>query len=155
MKNIYLIRHSFANEGIEGQSDFERTLSEKGMEKLVAMKSVYQEIPNKNSVFLCSPSARTKATAEFIANEIGYPVNHIQYINDSYNAELEDLIYMVEDVDLSAENCIFVGHNPSIEQFASYIDSNFSETFKPGDVHRFISDQEYWHKILRDSFKKI
>ena len=66
MKKIYLIRHSYAQDGMSFESDFERELSEKGIHKLEEINKQLNKIETKKTLFYSSPSTRTKQTSEII-----------------------------------------------------------------------------------------
>ena len=117
MSRIYILRHAKAANPFPGQKDFERPLTQSGMEaasRLGAWMAAQGLVPD---TILCSPALRTRQTLEqvgsFFRSEV--PVLYQQAL---YSEDHDAYV----DAARSAGNnksVMIIGHNPTCEEFAS------------------------------------
>ncbi len=127
MKKLYIIRHAKAEEGVEMQADFERSLEEKGINDAHKIGINLQKqgiIPQKMYV---SPAYRTKQTAEILAENLSFDKSTIIYEKNLYDATHTDFLNVITHFDNQAEVIFLIGHNPSCTMVADYLtDANVS-----------------------------
>ena len=110
MKTLILVRHAESSSAIGNQSDFDRTLSEKG--KLQA-KEMQQHLQRFSSLLvLCSDSQRTRQTAAHLLENISHS---IQYLPELYNASALTIQQIIEK-HADSSPLMVIAHNPGISQ---------------------------------------
>jgi len=114
VKTILLMRHSKAGEGSSSQTDFERSLTDKGMEKARRTGSCLKSIGIRIDRIVASSAIRTKQTAEIVAAE-ACPSVPINLLDELYLAPADAFARSVREQPCDDESCVLVvGHNPGI-----------------------------------------
>lgn len=67
---------------------------------------------------VCSPAARARATARPLVDVLGCPV---RYDDTMYAADADDLLAITRRLPANTSSVIFVGHNPSMEEFTEML----------------------------------
>lgn len=121
MRQLILMRHAeAANPGI-GQSDFDRPLTDRGVNGALAQAQQlldHKILPDK---VLCSAALRTKTTWEVMRGRLADSLC-LDFENcmerDLYNASLATIVGFVRNTSDSVDNLMIVGHNPTIFETA-------------------------------------
>jgi phosphohistidine phosphatase len=138
-----LIRHAKA-EHENKYSDFERPLTEKGMEDatIMAQRLVAEDI--KPALIIASPALRTHTTANIFSEHLlSHEIETDKRIYDaSENALLHIINHLPEDRDFVA----IVGHNPGISQILYYLTGKIKDV--PTCAVALIEfDEEEWRAL--------
>lgn len=114
---LVLIRHAKAQEPGD-RADHERELAPKGRADAAALGKWLKEHDIRPQETLCSTSARTRETWAGVvdASAIGAMVDHDRRI---YNADPQDLLDVLREVDSKVETVALVGHAPGIPMLAA------------------------------------
>jgi phosphohistidine phosphatase len=130
MKHLLLIRHATAEHDYIPNSDFDRVLDAQGKaeaEKLGRFLAVKKAIPN---LILCSSAKRTKATAELLNQQLKVPAE-ILLSRSLYNADFQELLEALHEVDSEVDCLALVAHNPGISQLATVLSESSSYQMAP------------------------
>jgi phosphohistidine phosphatase len=114
MPVLMLLRHGKSSWADEGQSDFDRPLSQRGERDMAAMADVVGSYPVDR--ILCSPSQRTRETLELI----------LPGLRSEPEIVLEERLYEPErgyreimaEAGKAADCLLVIGHNPAIQATA-------------------------------------
>jgi phosphohistidine phosphatase len=108
------MRHSKAGEGNSSQTDFERSLTDKGIEKARQTGVLLKTMGIRIDRIVASSAIRTKQTAEIIAAE-ACPSVPIILLDELYLAPAEAFARSVREQPFDDDSCVLVvGHNPGI-----------------------------------------
>ena len=119
-KNLYLIRHSYA-EDPGAKQDFERQLTLVGQSTVRALgRHLIKESFDPDGIF-CSPALRTSETAQNLVEALEMNESLIIYKEEIYNASVRDLLNVVNLLDQSLHRVAIIGHNPAISYFGEYL----------------------------------
>lgn len=131
MKKLYIIRHAKAKDAHIHEADFDRQLSQKGIQD-AQTTAHWAKINNINPDFiLSSPAERTRKTSEILAEILGLSNTQIEHELDIYEASQPTLLNTINKFIPNEVNCAFlVGHNPGCTLLADYI-SDANITFMP------------------------
>jgi phosphohistidine phosphatase len=110
MKKLLLIRHAKATHET-GYKDFERPLTPSGLQDAAIMIS--------------SPALRTISTAHVFTQHLAVP--NAEEIKSIYDADVDDLVEVVNDLDDASDFTALVGHNPGISQLLHYLTDQIEE----------------------------
>jgi phosphohistidine phosphatase len=118
MKRLYLLRHAKAVPADPALDDHARELTVRGMHDASAMARYLCKNGFVPGLMLISTSARTRQTAELVLREMQAKA---EYREALYLAEAGKILAMVQGVAQSAESVMVVGHNPGLEDLASFL----------------------------------
>ncbi len=121
MKTLFLIRHAKSSWDDSSQSDFERSLNERGLIDAPQMGILLKSKNIIPDLIISSPANRAKTTAEIFASQLTYPNSKIQTDERIYNASMKDLAEVVSEIDDKFDIVFLFGHNPGITNFANII----------------------------------
>ena len=118
-RRLTLLRHGKAQSIDACAEDFERALTHRGTieAREMAMRIVYRDlIPD---LLLVSPSERTWATAEIVADACELDAKQVQCARELYLATPEATWRMLAKRDANLAHIMICGHNPGLSQIAS------------------------------------
>lgn len=113
---LFLLRHAKAAPSGDACTDFERPLTEKGVEAASKMAALLVDLGACPDRVLCSPSVRTRQTLEQIA--LAMPGLKATYPADMYLIGWEALLTLLRRQKDEVRSLLVVGHNPGIEELA-------------------------------------
>lgn len=153
MKKLYIVRHAQKEEENVQQDDYDRPLSQQGLDEA---KSMAQKIASKKirpDLIVSSPAVRTRQTAEVFAKEVNY-LKTIMYNEVLYMAYLNELIETITYTFDTVDSMLLVGHNPSLTTLAiSLVD--FKEKIVPAGIVEIEFDCNSWIDISKENAKLI
>ncbi|TGM46735.1 phosphohistidine phosphatase [Leptospira biflexa] len=118
MKHIYLLRHAKSEWDEPYETDLDRSLSRRGKEQSKALRDYLKESRFEFDQCLVSPAERTLKTYSSLRKEIlRFPKPEIR--ENIYDADKEDLLFVLHGLSSSARSVCLVGHNPGLETFGS------------------------------------
>ncbi len=130
-KKLYIIRHAKAKDADEFEADFDRQLSQRGIQDAKTTGNWAKQNNIMPDFILCSPAERTRKTSEVLAKVLGFPDTKIEHELYMYEASQPTLLNLVNEAIPQEANTVFlIGHNPSCTLLADYI-SNVNITFMP------------------------
>lgn len=128
MKQLFLLRHGEA--GFSEESDFDRSLTEKGIESLHRMGQVLQERSLAIDLAYCSPARRTQETSTVLQKHVVIK-EHI-FVQEIYDADLNFLLDLLSKIPFSVNSCILIGHNPTISSLMAHLTQENFIRLEPG-----------------------
>jgi phosphohistidine phosphatase len=122
-REIILLRHAHADPSSAGQTDLERGLSLRGQAEADAAGRWLAEHVCRPQRVVCSPSQRTRETAERVLGATGF----IDTRTDPriYEATPGLLMQVIED-NADSVSLMLVGHNPGFEELTALLISGQS-----------------------------
>jgi phosphohistidine phosphatase len=121
MKRIILMRHGLAEEGADGISDFERSLTLKGKNITRLMARRLREKITDPGILVSSPAFRAIETAMIFAREYGIKPEKIVLDSIIYSRfNQETLFRILKMIGEETETVTLFGHNPSFSNLASW-----------------------------------
>lgn len=121
MKYLFLNRHAKSDWGNRQMNDFDRPLNSRGMEDAPMMGKRLSERANEIDLIVSSPAKRAITTAKLMAKELGYSVENIQEEPKIYEAQVRELLKIVNSLDNDYNSVIMYGHNPGFTDLADYL----------------------------------
>jgi phosphohistidine phosphatase len=121
MKQIVIVRHAKTEVQQSGQDDFSRRLTDRGKrnaEDLGKYLKLNDLIPDQ---MLVSTAKRTQSTAKRICAEIGLKEEGRSDLHALYAANLQTILYCLEEVSPKSERICLVAHNPGVQFLAEYL----------------------------------
>ncbi len=128
MKQLFLLRHGEAT--FSSGSDFQRTLTDPGREKVYRLGKTLKEMNVSIDYLFCSEAKRTLETAQQIKKSIQIDAEEIT--RKIYEGDVKKLIDLLEQTPQDVENCLLIGHNPTISLLLSNITGASYFSLDPG-----------------------
>lgn len=113
MKRLILARHAKSSWKHPELSDHDRPLNKRGKKAAPIMGKALLERDLIPEAIFASTSTRTRSTAALLAEQIGFPVDQIEYPGFFYGATPGDILRFVRLLDDSLRAVMLVGHNPT------------------------------------------
>ncbi|EKJ87748.1 SixA phosphatase family protein [Leptospira meyeri] len=118
MKQIYLLRHAKSEWDEPYDSDLDRSLSRRGKEQTKALREYLKESRFEFDQCFVSPAERTQKTYTSLRKEIlRFPKPELR--ESIYDAEKEDLLFLLQGLTPAVRSVCLVGHNPGLEELGS------------------------------------
>jgi phosphohistidine phosphatase len=155
-KQIILIRHAKAMELSEFDGiDFDRPLSDRGQSSNKIVARYLRLIGVRPDRIVASPAARTKTTADGLAEQ--YKIDKVEYFDDLYNgdATLErdsDAIHLriIQKTKPDSRVVMIVGHNNDLTNFAKYLSGESVPSMKKWSIIVLsVPDSLEWKNIAK------
>jgi phosphohistidine phosphatase len=147
MKQLLIMRHAKANPPSAGESDFDRTLNDRGVKDAEEMG---QRILLKDFIpelIIASPAKRTHKTAKEVAKKIGYNTDLISYESDIYEAHSDELLFILRAMDDSLTKIMLVGHNPGVTGLVGILTKSLIEHIPTAGVALVTFDLQSWKQL--------
>jgi len=153
MKKLYIVRHTNKAEKKQGQDDYDRELSQKGLDQARQIASNLSKTISSTDLIVSSPAIRTKQTAEIFAEVLEYNKS-IMYNEVLYMAFVNELIETISYTFDTVENMILIGHNPSLTALAITL-VDFKEKFEIGGIMEIEFDCNSWIDISKENARLV
>lgn len=141
MKTLYIIRHAEA-EDLYGQPDSFRPLTERGNLQALALGNHLGQLPTNWTV---SPAVRTYSTAHVLSTtQNKKPLVHLE--KKMYNAELSDLLEVIELLPNDWNEVVLIGHNPGVSYLSQYL-TTVQHSFKKSAVVKIEIEIDAWSQL--------
>ena len=131
MLTLILIRHAKSGWASPLQSDFERTLNERGKQDAPVMGKKLYALNLVPDLIISSSAKRTRQTAKRIANEVGYDIDAIKWEEKLYHcipAVFKEVVYGLSN---TVKTVFIVAHNPGITDFLNELSAGFKTDNMP------------------------
>jgi phosphohistidine phosphatase len=143
MKTLYIIRHAEA-EDLYGQPDSFRPLTERGNLQALALGNHLGQLPTN---WIVSPAVRTYSTAHALSTTQSHkPVLHLE--KRIYNAELSDLLEVIELLPNDWNDVVLIGHNPGVSNLSQFL-TGMQHPFKKGAVVKIQLEITNWSEVAQ------
>ena len=132
--NLYLIRHSIAENISFDKKDFDRELTEEGKFVIKKSSEAWKNYVGNFEVILTSPLKRAIQTAEIISSNLQEIPNLIKDNNLGTGSRTADLIDILNS--LEYKNVVVVGHQPDLSQHINNFcgTGSFNLAFPPASL---------------------
>ena len=148
MKTLYIIRHAEA-EDLFGQPDSFRPLTERGNLQALALGNELGQLPTN---WMVSTAVRTYSTAHVLSTtQSKKPIFHLE--NKIYNAELSDLIEVLELLPNEWNDVVLIGHNPGVSNLSQFL-SGEQHSFKKSAVVKIQLEINDWSEVVQGCGKE-
>lgn len=129
-KILVVLRHGEAYFNTEGETDFERGLTEYGKNQLLRLKELFVKTGLKVSMILSSSSKRTRQTSEIISSFADSC--KVEFRDEMYEAKSSVILDLLSQANNKYNSILLVGHNPGLSELVSHIADQGYLHMQPG-----------------------
>lgn len=129
------------------ERDFDRSLTENGIEQCKAQGLRLKENKVACSAIVSSPAARAWSSAATVAGVIDYPVDKIIPVDTLYNAREETILHIIKNFDDSWHTVLLIGHNPGLSFLAHTLCSKIQGSLDVSEYYELSFPLLHWSDI--------
>lgn len=144
MKTLTLLRHAKSSWKQPDLSDFERPLNGRGRDDAPEMGHRLARRGLQPTHIVSSPVVRARATAEAVADALGYPPERIAWEPRVYEASTGVLLKILREQPDDASHLLLVGHNPGLTQLANLLADDRLENLPTAGAYTLSLPVEHW-----------
>jgi len=149
---LLLIRHGKAAPKGIGLSDFERVLTSDGIAECRRMAKMLVSQVHFIDQMLSSPADRALETAHIFSRALGFPTERIAPVPCLYSSDkTKAVIKRIKQTEQRTRVLALVGHNPMLDELASFFVPEFSESIDKGGIVAISFTRLPWAKIRKGS----
>lgn len=147
MKTLYLMRHAKSSWEDHSLRDIQRPLNKRGhrdapfMGRQLKSKGIFPQM------IITSPALRALSTASYVAREINYPLSKINTNKRLYEADEEEILQVIKEVDPSIDHLLIVGHNPGLTDLANRVSTDPIDNIVTAGIYSVQFDCLKWKDI--------
>lgn len=150
MKTLYLVRHAKSSWKFPELDDIERPLNKRGKRDAPAMGRFLKDKDIMPDIIISSPAVRASMTARIISDILSYPLSHVKYSDEIYEADTTSLLKVVSRVDDKFNSTMLIGHNPGMTYFANMLASARIDNIPTCGIFCTELDISSWQEILEN-----
>jgi phosphohistidine phosphatase len=143
-KTLYLVRHAKARQESIDNTDFSRELADRGIRDSSLVGSYLKDNGYEVDMIISSPAARALATAELIAQQIGYKHENIHTNEELYMASVRTFLQAVNQLKDSWNKVLMASHDPTVTYLGEYLSNAEVGHMPTGSVMVINFDIESW-----------
>jgi phosphohistidine phosphatase len=151
MKYLLLMRHAKSSWDNPGESDFDRTLNERGKKDAPEMAHRIKRKEFNPQLMVCSPAKRTQKTAKLVAEVLGYNEKKIELETSMYDADISDLLHTIRSFEDDTNRVMMIGHNPGFTGLIGTLTSSLIANLPTSGVALIRFDVKSWKQISSHS----
>lgn len=122
---LIIVRHAKSSWKHPELSDFERPLNKRGKRDAPFMGEKLSDKNVSPDLILASPAKRAFITAKIISEKVKYPADKIAFNKNIYEASVNDLLKIINDIDEHRKSVMLVGHNPGLTSLNNFLTNRF------------------------------
>jgi phosphohistidine phosphatase len=149
MKTIYIVRHAKSSWAYEGIEDFDRPLSQRGIEDAYLVSKELLSKIQRPDIFVTSYAIRALHTAIIFAENFKFPVNHLYIKKSLYNFSDGYLAKTISALDDAYDSAIIFSHEHGISAFVNKYGSKNVELIPTCGLVGLKFDISHWKDLKK------
>ena len=122
---LVLIRHAKSSWATPFESDFDRSLNDRGKQDAPVMGAKLKALQLIPDMIISSTAKRTRQTAKRIAKEVGFDIDKIKWEEKLYHCIPSVFEEVIQRIDDKVKTVFIVAHNPGITDFVNELSPEF------------------------------
>ncbi len=120
-KTIYLVRHAKSSWQSNASSDFERPLSERGLQDSKRIGEHLRQLQWQPQQIIASPAIRAKQTCHALCDALDISPQSVIWNRDIYAAYVVSLLHVLANQPEKRQSVMLVGHNPAMQDLLLHL----------------------------------
>ncbi len=154
MKTLILIRHAKSSWDTPVQ-DKDRLLNQIGIKDAHLMAQEAAQFFPKSYFVMSSKAKRAAETALIFAQNLNWPIESIQFLDDLYTFDAFKLENIIKSCDNRYENVILFGHNAAITDFVNKFGDVFIDNVPTAGMVSISFATNSWSTIAKGKTNKL
>ena len=144
MKTVYFIRHAKSSWADASLRDKDRPLNSRGERDAPFMAKLLKESGVQVDAIVSSPANRAFTTATFFAKEQDIKKKDIIIEDDIYEAYVDDVLKIINNLDNQFNTILVFGHNPSFTSLANLFSEDYIPNVPTCGIVKVVSSTKRW-----------
>ena len=154
-KELFLIRHSIAQEAFRGQADVERELTESGSIRAMQLANFLQAKGLQADVLFSSMANRARRTAELLSEKVLNNNQEIIFHEDLYESSVRLMLSLINSLDDNWQKVVMIGHNPIVPYTVEFLTGTIVDVLEPGGVLHLKATTDSWAEISAKNMELV
>jgi phosphohistidine phosphatase len=150
IKTLILVRHAKSSWSEPGLADRLRPLNTRGERDVRMMGRRLAERGIEVERMISSPATRALATAEVIAEELGFPWEEVVADERLYGADAQDMLEVIRALSDDLQRAMLFGHNPGLTDLVDVLSPQWIENVPTCGVVQLTFDATTWKAVGED-----
>jgi phosphohistidine phosphatase len=146
VKRLFLVRHAKSSRDDPSLPDRDRLLNDRGKQDAPKMGKRLAKRDVKPDLVVSSPATRALATAQLVADEIGYRRKDIVLDERLYASDADELLAVIHELDDKLGCVMLFGHNPEFTDLANRLSTEITD-MPTCAVAEFSFDAKSWSDV--------
>lgn len=155
MKTLTLLRHAKSSWKQPDLTDFDRPLNDRGQTDAPETGRRLARRGFKPKRIVSSTAVRARATAEAVADALGFPRAEIAWEPHIYEASSDRLLAVLRAQPDDADSLLLVGHNPGMTQFANALADDRLDNIPTAGAYTLHLPVAHWRDAAYGSGSRI
>lgn len=151
MKELFIVRHGKSSWNIEGLSDMDRPLKERGIHDGYTMAKRVLEKNTKPDLIISSPAIRALHSATIFSRVLEYPYEDILIQEKIYFSGIQQVLELINHVDDDINTLIIFGHNPTFTDLANSFTGNKIDNMPTTGVVHIQAETNLWSEFNKSA----
>lgn len=151
MKTLILMRHAKSSWAEPAESDFDRSLNERGRHDAPEMGRRLLKKMEAPALIVCSAARRTQKTARLVAEALQYATHDIQVEHELYEAQINDMLHVIRQLDDDKDTVLLIGHNPTITGMVGFLSGHYIENMPTASQAAIQFDLKSWKVVAQET----
>ena len=148
---LYLVRHAKAKQESIDNTDFSRELADRGIRDASLVGSYCQKQGHLVDMIISSPAARAYATAELMAQQMGYNLDSIHTNEELYMASVRTFLQVVNQLKDKWDKVMITSHDPAVTYLGEYLSNAEVGHMPTGSVIIIKFEIDSWSEVSQNS----
>jgi len=144
-RTLLILRHGKSLRGPEFATDFERPLAPRGIKAASRMARFAKRKKLVPELIIASEAARALRTAELFVAELD-DVELVRH-DEIYDADIDDLYDIIEEIDNRYRRVMLVGHNPTFEMLVDDLTGTYDTVLKTCSLAVVVNNCRGWSEF--------
>lgn len=153
MKILLILRHAKSSWKDLTLSDHDRPLNKRGKRDAPRMGELIYEQDLVPDLMLSSTAKRARMTAEAVSEACSFE-GEIKFLRDLYQADSENIIQILSDLEDELMRVMVVGHNPDLEELLELLTGEY-ERLPTGALAQIQLPIEHWSELDENTEGKL
>jgi phosphohistidine phosphatase len=149
MKTLYIVRHAKSSWNYIDVKDYDRPLTERGINDAYLIASVLKTKIKKPDVFLSSSANRALHTAIIFSDTLGYPLTNLKINRSLYSFSDGYLLKTIYALDDDFDTAIIFSHNHGINDFVNKFGNQIIDNVPTAGVVGIKFDENHWKNVKK------
>lgn len=155
MKTLYLIRHAKSSWEDHILSDHDRPLSDRGRKDAPIIGDILKSQKVIPDLIISSTARRAIKTAKIFSSILEYPVENIVEDSTIYEATIQNLFKLINNIDDKFETVMLFGHNPGFTSLANLLGGKSIDNMPTSSSAKIELDVNSWKNIEINSGRLV
>ena len=147
MKTLHLLRHAKSGHEDYIANDIERHLSSRGYKDAEEQGALFKKNHKQPELIVSSPAIRAFTTALIFAKHTGYKIADIKINFVIYEAGIQKLLDVINELNDHYQSAMLVGHNPGFTYLTNALCGNVMDDLPTAGIASIQLNVAKWSEV--------